>query len=331
MPTTDYEFDWADLAFASKKPLKDAQATFVAAPRELSDARLAQIVKAYLPKGNIVLGIAKETYVLGLENQPQFKTLGAKAAQSLAKKVNRANPRHKIYTLYYNQRDLVYILWKIDFARVVFVNGSWYHGFQLRPEYYVVARRQTPYELISPFTNEGEAKDYAKVTKLSPIVSSGLYSEEAMVRLAYEAARHSYDYASYQTGSSLGRRKGEKYELLATSHNQITPYETYAMHFGSEREKNFSSPHDLNYYDTIHFEVAMLITAQERRLDLAGTSLFANVLPCPHCARMLAATGLAEIVYSEDHSGGYAVQMLEKAGKKVRRVVLPPVPALYYP
>jgi deoxycytidylate deaminase len=318
---TDYYFDWADLAFASKKPLKDRQATFIAAPRELSAKRFAQLVKNYLPKGNIVLGLAKETHVLGLEGQPQFAMLRPETVRPVVDKVNRASMKHKIYVLRYNQRDLTYILEKLPFQRAVFINGSWYHGFHLRPEYYVLARRQTPYELVSPFADEAEARAYVETTRLEPLPASGNFTDTEMLAMAFAAARRSYDYASFQTGAALGRKKGGRYELLATSHNRIPPYETYAMHFGSEREKFFSPMHDLNHYDTIHFEVAMLIQAQQRKLDLAGTTLFANVLPCPHCARMLAATDLAELVYAEDHSGSYAIKMLESAGKKVRRIV----------
>jgi deoxycytidylate deaminase len=44
-------------------------------------------------------------------------------------------------------------------------------------------------------------------------------------------------------------------------------------------------------------------------------------MPCPACARMLSQTDIEEFVYSIDHSEGYAVKMLEAAGKKVRRIV----------
>jgi len=36
---------------------------------------------------------------------------------------------------------------------------------------------------------------------------------------------------------------------------------------------------------------------------------------------MLSQTDIAEFVYQEDHSDGYAIKMLELAGKKVRRIV----------
>jgi len=322
MPIADREFDWSDLAFESKRSLKDLHATFIAAPRELSSRRFAQLVKEYLPKGNIVLGVARERYVLGLEGQPQFRMLELETVTEAISKVNAASQKHQIYILRYTQRELVYILEKVPFRQAVFVNGSWYHGFHLRPEFYVLTKQNMDYVLVSPFADEAEASNYAGETEVTQVPSTGLYSDTEMLDVALAAARQSYDYASFQTASALGRARGTKYELLATSHNRILPYETYAMHFGSERERHFSPMNDLNYYDTIHFEVAMLVQAQQLHIDLAGTSLFATVLPCPHCARMLAATDLHELVYAEDHSSGYAIKMLESAGKKVRRIVL---------
>jgi hypothetical protein len=70
-------FDWNELAFGSKKTVNNLRATFIAAPREISAARFTQLVKEFLPKGNVVLGLAKEDHVSGFENQPQFKTLQA--------------------------------------------------------------------------------------------------------------------------------------------------------------------------------------------------------------------------------------------------------------
>jgi len=119
----------------------------------------------------------------------------------------------------------------------------------------------------------------------------------------------------------LGRRTTEQYELIATSFNRVVPYQTYAMHNGAAREKNFSPMHDLNHYDTNHAEVELIIKAQKLGIDLHGTTLFINLLPCPTCARMFVSTDIAEFVYREDHSDGYAVKMLETAGKAVRRVV----------
>ncbi len=313
-------WDWSDLAFGSKKPINSLRATFIAAPREITTMRFAQLVKTYLPHGNIILGIAKEPFVTGLEDQPQFRMLHADTIQILIGRVNAASPKHKIYTLTYFQRELVYILEKLSFKKVVLVNGSWYHAFHLRPEYYTLTKRGINYELVSPFASDAEAEAFATNIKLSTLPNDGLYTQRDMMNLGMQASRHSFAYSEFQIGISLGRKKGSRYELLGLSHNNIVPYETYAMHNGAARETNFSPMNDLNHYDAVHAEVMMLITAQKQKIDLHGTTLFINLLPCPSCARMFTQTDIAEFVYQNDHSEGYGFDLLTRSGKKVTRI-----------
>lgn len=313
-------FDWSDLAFGSKKPLKELKATFIAAPRQISPARFTQLVKEYLPKGNIVLGIAKESFVLGFEGQPQFRMLDAADVQKVIDRVNQSASKHKVYRLAYFQRELDFILEKLDFERVIFVDGSWKQAFHTLPQFYTLVKLQTPYQLVSPFTDETEAKEFAVRTILPEVPSKGKFDEQQMLELAGQIAKHSYDYG-FQTGVALGRKHGKTYDLLALSFNKVVPFQTYAMHYGAARETNFSPPNDLNHYDTTHAEVELLLTVQKNNIDLHGTTLFINLLPCPTCARMLSQTDIEEFVYSVDHSDGYAIKMFEAAGKKVRRIV----------
>jgi deoxycytidylate deaminase len=322
---TDYTFDWGELAFGSKKPLKDLNAIFIAAPREISTRRFAQLVKQYFPHGNLVLGLAKERFVDELEDQPQFRTYQMNdVLEDLITQVNGASPKRKIYVLNYFQRELKFILDKGNFSRVLLLNGSWYRAFHYRPEYYVLAQKQIPYELLSPFADEHEARALADAVVLPELSNEGVFTELEMLRVAGQAATHSFDYGGYQCGVALGRKAEAGYELLVTAHNRVVPFETYAMHYGASREKNFSPMQDLNHYDTVHAETEIIIKAAAGNIDLKGTTLFINLLPCPTCARMLADTPIEEIVYTEDHSAGYAIQMLEKTGKKVRRVVPAP-------
>lgn len=317
---SSYTFDWSDLAFGGKKPVRELKAIFVAAPRELSPRRFTQLVKAYLPKGNLVLGLAKEDFVAGFAGQEQFRTLKRAVVQSIIDKVNAAKTPHHIYTLAYFQRELPFLLEKLGFSQVLLVNGSWQHVMHSRPEFFVLAKQRTPYELLSPFADEKEARSYAdRFNQTSPQLV-GLLTEREMLIAADKAAAQSFDY-SFQTGVALGRKRGQKYALLATAFNKVVPFQTYAMHYGAAREAHFSPMHDLNHYDAVHAEVELLVKAQKEKLDLRGTTLFINLLPCPTCARMFTRTDIAEFVYREDHSDGYAVKMLELAGKKVRRLV----------
>ena len=318
-------FDWADLAFGSKKPIKELKATFITAPRDISSNRLKQLLKGYLPKGNIILGISKEKYVVGFENQPQFKMLQQKDVQTLVDQVTASKSPHKLYTLSYSQRELGYIFEKVSFREVLLVNGSWQNSFHTTVPYYALVKAQIPFTYVSAFCDEAEAKNYEKsADKLIPNVTTNKpnkYTEEELLTMALQVAKASYDF-TFQIGVVLAKRTGNAYQLLDSAFNKVVPYQTYAMLNGASREQNFSPVNDQNHYDTVHAETMLIIKAAEQGTNLRGMSLFINVLPCPTCARMLSQTAISEIVYSQDHSDGYAVRMLEQSGKKVRRIVL---------
>lgn len=321
-----YEFNWSDIAFGSKKAVKDLKATFIAAPRRISPARFKQLVKDYLPNGNIILGLAQEDYVLGFEDQPQFAMLRQPDIQAVITATNKAQLPHKIYTLMYQQRDTQHIIEKIPFSKVVFINGSWKHSFHTLPIYYALINRKQPFELVSAFADEQEAKETAK--KLEQAISKKLslpplqtsWKEAEMVALANKSAQQSFDH-TFQTGAVVGKKNGSKYKLLMYLHNEIVPYQTFALHHGASREQFFSPPNDLNHYDTVHAEVQAVIKAMEQGIDLKGCTLFVNLLPCPVCSRVLLKSEIAEIIYEHDHSDGYAVKLLTNAGVRVRRAV----------
>lgn len=321
-----YQFDWSDLAFGSKSPVNSLKASFLAAPRKISAEYFKELVKTYLPHGNILLGIAKETYVSGFEDQPQFQMLAYEDVESIITQINKQPWSTKIYTLHYFQRELPYILDKLKAQRVLFINGSWKYAFHTTEPFYVLHKRRTEYKLIPAFKDEAEAKAYdaaftSKVLNKIEFKNTRL-DELALMKQVSRAAALSFDY-NFQTGAILakkGQAKTKPYTLITYSFNKVVPYQTYAMLNGAMREKFFSPPHDLNHYDTIHAEVALILNAQKEKIDLRRTSLFINLMPCPPCARMLAESDIQEIVYQADHSEGYALRLFEEAGKKVRRL-----------
>lgn len=318
---TTYDFDWAKLAFSSKRPLTSLKATFIAAPREISKDRFIQLVKEYLPKGHILLGISKEDFVDGFDGQPQFAMLRQKSLQTTIDKIN-AQSEHKVYMLHYFQRELTTIIEKLTPPRAVFVNGSWYHGFHTQPVYYALSSTRTPYALVSAFTDETEALAYEKATtkKITTVQLPETASDSMLVKLSDDIAKGSYDH-TFQTGVILAEKTKNGYTPIASSFNKVVPYQTYALLHGSLREQHFSPSNDLNYYDTIHAEMALLVEVQKKNIPLKGMTLFVNLMPCPSCARTLAETDIAEVVYRIDHSEGYAADLLQKTNKTVRRIV----------
>ena len=296
---------------------------FIPAPRQLSTKRFTQLIKRYLPKANIVLGISSENYVLGFEGQPQFKMLKLSDIEAIIEKVDKSNSFHKIYTFEYSQSKLSHILKNINIRRVLLVNGSWKYTFHNSEAYQVLVNRNIDFKYISPFTDEIEAKEYEKIhqNKIQLPDENSHFKDLEMLALADKTATQSFDY-SFQMGACLGLRTGSDYKFITTAFNQVIPYQTYALHHGNSREKNHSLIHDTNHYDTIHAEMQILIKALSGSINLDRTSLFVNLLPCPNCARTLSQTNIAEFVYLHDHSSAYAVDLLQKSGKIVRRLVI---------
>src|ERR1700741_1480297 len=224
-------FKWSDMAFSSKKPLKELKAIFVVAPRELSTKRFTQLVKEYLPQWNLVIGISYEPYILGFEGQPQFQMLQSATIQPVIDKIAASGSQNQVYILEYSQRDLPYILEKVPFAQVLLVNGSWKYSFHLSPAYYVLAQSKTPFSYISPFTGEDAAREYEQRKQKQLIKPSAKigesYKESELLEVVADAAKSSYDYNS-QVGLVLSKKRLSKYQLLSLAYNKVVPYQTYA-------------------------------------------------------------------------------------------------------
>ncbi len=295
---------------------------FIVAPREMSVRRLTEIVKHYLPKGNIVLGISKEPYVVGFEGQPQFKMLERETVQPIVDKIDTSSSPYKVKVFEYSQKDLASIVGGLTYSqRVLLVNGSWQYTFHNSEAYKALMANNVPVKFISPFVDENEAHEYEKTHQVSvelPSVGSVLKDSE-LFTLVERVAKRSYDY-SFQVGAVLARKMSDDYEFIAATHNKVIPYGTYALHHGNSREKHLSPPHDTNHYDTIHAEMQFLVEAARGDYGLDGATLFIDLLPCPNCARTLSQTNIDGIVYRRDHSDGYAVEILKLCGKKVERM-----------
>lgn len=309
---------WTNLTDSDKDALRGLKATFVMAPREMSDKRLVQLVKENLSKGNVVFGIAEEKYVEGFEGQAQFQTLGLEPVLRLAGLIEKARLPHKMQVVSYQQKDVDNVIRAVRPNRVVVVRGSYVHVFHRRTTYELLQKRGISFEYVSPFIDKAEALAYANTvgTLIAPIASG---DEAIMLQDVVYVAKSSYDY-SFQTGAVLAEKVNDGYKLVDAACNEVVPYQTYALHYGNSREDNLSPRHDANYYDTIHAEMNLLVRAMKSGVDFEGKTLFINMMPCPSCARTLVKTGLKEVAYSEVHSDGYAVKLFEKAGIKTRKV-----------
>jgi len=314
-------YDWNEIAFKNKSEIKEKNYIFIAGSREISTKRVVQLIKTYINKGNILFGILKDDYIEGFEDQPHFKSMDSSKLIKLVKKVSESKLPNSIDTIEYNQRDLSSVIEKLVPARAVFINGSWNRMFHLRNEFYILASNKIEFDLVSPFVDEFESKEYLE--KIKPLVDSQVkyskskkYTDLEIFEIIKLESKRSFA-TDFQTSCAIVKNN----KILALSHNEVVPYETFALHNGSVKEKNFSPANDLNFYDTVHAEMIALVKSVDTKDILNGSSLYINLMPCPTCARILSKTGIQEIVYSQDHSDGYAIKMFEMAGKTVRRFI----------
>lgn len=280
--------------------------TFILAPREMSSARIRDLLKKYLVRTNILFGIAQEGYIQGFENQPQFRTLDAKFINSLAAKSNG-----RIKVVKYAQGDSLKVINSANFTRAIIINGSFHRSFHLRPEYQAIIDKGAKVKYEPPFLDEAEAKAFAlSCTIPAPNTNVDIDDVSAFSLIRQESVR------AFITDFQNAAMVVKAGKVVSLAHNAVVPYETYAWHYGLSREKHQCPPGDSSQYDTIHAETAALIEAGPKA---KGSTLYIRTFPCPHCARNIAYAGVSEIVYELDYGDKYGYNLLDKASIKYRR------------
>ncbi|MCL2444537.1 deaminase [Candidatus Saccharibacteria bacterium] len=280
--------------------------TFILAPREMSDIRVKQLLKKYLARGRVVFGVAEEEFIAGFENQPQFKTLNPGLIKSLATKSNG-----HLEVLEYPQSKSIEIISSLDFTRAVIINGSFHRSFHLRPEFTAIQSKGAKIKYESPFVDEDEAKTYATNHAPPPQNLDIEITDTSIQNLIKQTSARAF-ITDFQTAAAVVKNG----KILALSHNLVSPYETYAWHFGISREKHQSPPGSSQHYDATHAETAALIQAGS---ESNGATLYLGTFPCPHCARNIATAGISEIVYEHDYGDPYSYTLFDRANIKYRR------------
>ncbi len=303
-------FNWPEL-----KTRLDS-AILILGSREISPQRVTKLTAQLLKNtsNQVVWGVLDEKYIIGLEDSPQFRTLSLEGLLAGLAEVDR----ERVSILTYSQKDTLQIIAQGNWHALVGVNGSWHRAFHYREEYRVLKKHKIPYKLVSAFIDEAEAIEYGKkiITDRQklPVKTGQVCSEKMLFKLVEQVAKYSFDY-TWQTGAVLAKNNN----FLLATYNQVVPFEAYALLHGASKEQHLSPPQDLNHFDTNHAEVELVLKAAKHKLSLVDCSLYINLMPCPICARMLAQTGIKEVVYQEEHSGGYAETILKKAGKIIRK------------
>jgi deoxycytidylate deaminase len=324
-------------------PSRSPRVYFILAPREMSEARVRDLIRSLLQKskgGRVIFGIAEEAYVLGHENQPQFRTLKPDYVNTLAKKASNSHTS-PLQVLTYSQKDGVKVIRDLDFTHAIVINGSFARSFHLRPEYAALLAKDAKLKFLSPFLDENEAKQFAQVSieELSEVTTEnetaltrndglgerrvqdinlrelfGSEIEAALQELTdlldIESAK-SFD-NSFQTAAILVKNN----QIIAKAHNTVVPYATYAWHHGAQRERHLCDTGDSSHYDTCHAETAALMQAGPAA---KGADLYCRTFPCPQCARNIVHAGVKSVSYQLDFNDPYSYTLLKAAGIKCQK------------
>jgi len=303
---------------------------FVLAPREMSDKRVKELIRELLQKskgGKVVFGITEEDYILGHENQPQFRTLGPNLVKSLAAQA----PDH-LQVLTYSQKDGVDIINKTAFTHAIVINGSFARSFHLRDESKAILAKGARIKHMSPFLDEEEARSYANnfaqasassasTEALQGEVSGGDRGQHALFcaevgacerKMLDKEFRKSFD-NSFQTAAIIVKDG----KIIAKANNTVVPYATYAWHHGPERERHKCDAGDSSHYDTCHAETAALINAGPAA---RGADLYCRTFPCPQCARNIAYAGIKSVFYQLDFGDPYGYNLFKEAGIEYQKM-----------
>ena len=311
-------YTWSQLSQEKKAKIAKDKFIFIFGSVEMTPNRIKDLATKIVKKHKLIFGVLDHKYIEGFEKCPQFETLSKQELEKTISKLSEPEKKN-ISILKYKQKYSHYIINELKPTAVILINDSWQQAFHYTKNYYSLNKHKIPFKFMSPFVSEDEAIDYAKL-KLKkmpklPIDEQKKYDDKKLINLSDQAARRSFDH-TFQTGAILAKNG----HFLLAAHNRIVPFETYARHYGCQKEQNLAPSQDLNFFDNNHAEIELLIQAQEQKIDLKNTTLYINLLPCPTCARMISQTQISKIVYQYDHSNGYAHSLLKKAGKIVRRI-----------
>jgi dCMP deaminase len=141
-----------------------------------------------------------------------------------------------------------------------------------------------------------------------------LAENEALAELAETEARSSIDWWR-QVGAAIRFADGS----VASASNQHNPHPLSPYAAGDPRSNFYKGVH-LELSTATHAEAQLIATAARNGTATEGAVVYVTDFPCPPCAKLLAAAGVAKVYFRN----GYAVldgrDVLEAAGVEIVRV-----------
>lgn len=105
-------------------------------------------------------------------------------------------------------------------------------------------------------------------------------------------------------------------KVLCVAHNHHLPSGYHLSAFGDPRS-SFSAGERIDVATALHAEATLIARAARAGISLNGTVLYTMTFPCPHCARLIATTGIKKICYTRGYSLRDGEQILRAANIEI--------------
>jgi dCMP deaminase len=158
--------------------------------------------------------------------------------------------------------------------------------------------------------------DKPRVVALNPPRPDRVIDEHDLPALAEAQAEHSIDFWR-RVGAAIRFADG----TIEATRNEHLPHPQSAYAVGDPRSNFFQGVH-LELSTAMHAEARLIAAAARAGRSTAGAELYVTDFPCPPCAKLIAASGIARMHYRT----GYAVldgqDVLGAAGVEVVKIVV---------
>jgi len=108
-------------------------------------------------------------------------------------------------------------------------------------------------------------------------------------------------------------------QVVLHAHNRAVPTDITPWVEGDPRN-NFGKGAAIEMSLFIHAEAALVAQAAHEGIALAGASLYVTTFPCPNCAKLIAAAGMAKCYYSSGYAMLDGERLFEQTGVEVIKV-----------
>jgi dCMP deaminase len=158
--------------------------------------------------------------------------------------------------------------------------------------------------------------DKPRVVALAPPRPDRVIDEHDLPALAEAQAEHSIDFWR-QVGAAIRFADG----TVEATHNEHLPHPQSPYAVGDPRSNFFQGVH-LELSTAMHAEARLIAAAARAGRSTRGAELYVTDFPCPPCAKLIAASGVARVHYRT----GYAVldgqDVLGAAGVEVVKIAV---------